>query len=813
MTVRARADQANVHWLTENTQGEILGRNTGILYIPKWTKTKLGQVTRDTAEGLTPQQAFVTRYAGATSSSEQDIIAQDLFVFTKTKGENFDYDDGIRQLIHHLYKQGQIPFDALHPQHQLPNMNSETLVGYDREQHFPILLNVIKQYFGLGQFYDTKTPITWRWGQDEEIQDICARLQKHKLCLYAAFTGRGKTKIAVEVASRVVPQGGLVLVTTPITDTKQGFADDINTTHFGPTRERLTTFMDGAEFRRHTIDALRARADAGELIFVVLTVQDLRWGESVDSLDLAILRDRYAKLKGNLKLWIRDERHSQYNGLITSSRLSQLSAEMELDLTATPYNCFDLYDRKHIVSRTLLWGLLNRPHTRLPDIGIDALSMAACEVSPRIQQLYSTIEGYDPRKLFARDGENFLLEAELTSLATLFYTSNLSRKKNPLSINNDTELSPAAKLCGMWVLPAGRDGDGASEYIPTLAELLNTRVGQRIQWTDSYTLERECPTGVSIGTYVENLIQANGKSLVILTCGKFLTGTNIPSMGHVVLFDKMNSIANFEQLMGRTIREYQGKDRVKLYCLAPGAQLRVTMGRMALKSSELSGGDPQALLDCVPLTEYSGGTWNRLTSTEVLSSVQEWFREQVRKLIPGVSVLRSIADADLSVWKGVDLSNLKMMLPKSRLNEDIGSKVREKGSKGSEVKQERETGVPEDKILELIQNVVFEAQWVGYSMMTSDWERILQSPAIVGMFGEGVVTAFTKTLQDTPRLEALVREHLQTKQQAYSNLPYTEVYDELFGNSKLKQSIGLVYVPLELARELVANLQKKSIIA
>ncbi|CAB4123190.1 Restriction modification methylase Eco57I [uncultured Caudovirales phage] len=808
MTIRVHADNATVHWLVDN-HTVTLKNEHGILYVPKINK--LGQVTRDSASGLDPRQAFVERYSGTGSNVNEDIEAVDIFVFPKVSGEKFAYDDAIRDLIHHLYKQGKIGFDALSPNYQMPGHNSEALIGYDRAQHFDQLLAVIKQYFALGVTYDTRTTLTWRWRQEQEIEEITSKLTQHQLCLYAAYTSRGKTKIAIEVAHRVVPQGGIVLVTTPITDTKQGFRDNLADWHFGANRSRTVTYMDSTEFKKVTVAELLQRVDQGELIFVVLTVQDLRWGESVDNLDLATLRSKYQALDGNVDLWIRDERHSQYNGAITATRLGQLSARLELDLTATPYNCYDLYDAKHIVSRTLLWGLQNRDKTRLPQIGIDALSLAACNVSDKIAALYSTAEGYDPRKMFVRDGENFVLEAEITELAQCFYRKTLSRKKNPLSINNDTALSVSAKRCGMWVLPSGANGDGAEDYIPDMAALLNARCGQDIMWVDSYNLELDCPKAVSIGDYVNGSLKSHNKRLVILTCGKFLTGTDIPALGHVVLFDKMNSIANFEQLMGRMIREYPLKDQVKLYALAPGAELQVIMGRMAHQSADLSGGEPQGILDCVPLSEYRGGTWNELTSQEILKTVQEWFRDQSRRVIPGISVMRSITDVDLSGWQGVDFNNFKTLLHKNPLNEGIGSKIRDKKTSTETANKDGSVAatVPADKIREIIQNIVFESQWVAYSMNNYDWRVVLKSPAITGMFGDKVVTACINTIMECPRLEPIIRDHLAIKQQAYANLPYTEIYDDLFGNSKLKQSIGLVYVPWGLAQEMVAKLPKK----
>jgi hypothetical protein len=62
--------------------------------------------------------------------------------------------------------------------------------------------------------------------------------------------------------------------------------------------------------------------------------------------------------------------------------------------------------------------------------------------------IYSEEEGFDPRKLFVRNNGNFVLEAELLDIRDRMYHSPLSKKKNPLSIVNDTELSSIAKNCG-----------------------------------------------------------------------------------------------------------------------------------------------------------------------------------------------------------------------------------------------------------------------------------------------------------------------------------------------------------------------------
>lgn len=810
MSVIVKTDLAQVHWLVEtNTQG-VLQDDHVLIYVER-TTLKLGQVSRNTAQGLTPQQVFEARYGGSKSIASTDIEALDLFVIPKAHGEDFKYDDDIRKLIHHLNKQGKCAFDALYTGYQKPGYNSEAMVGYDPLQHPAQLLNVIKQYCGLGEFYDTRDHITWRWKQEEDIDMILDRLGEHNLCLFAAYTSRGKTKIAIEVAHQLLVEGGIVLVTTPITDTKKSFWENLNFFHFGNNRNMRTTYMDSTEFAKTSVKELNRRADNGELIFIVLTVQDLRYGEALDEgVDASVvqLREKYASLSGHVDLWIRDERHSQYNGQVTSKRLGKMKATWELDLTATPYNCYDKYTWEQVVSRTLLWGLTHKVHTRLPTIRIDAIGMAGVKSIPELELIYNEQEGYDPRKLFVRQNNNFVMEQEIVRLAEGFYTNSRSRAKNPISIVNDVELSNSAKVCGLWVLPQGSEGDSASDYLPALADLLNRRVAKEgIYFIDSYSVESTCPANETIGDYMNNLVKQHGR-VIILTCGKFLTGTDIPCMGHVVLFDRMESVANFEQLLGRMIREYPGKTEVKLYAMAPGSSVGVTLGRMAKMNDTLGNGSAYGVLDCIPLTEYDGTQFKSFSVEEILAMTQAWFRGEVHDKLPMNSLLTMITHVDLDAWANLDMSKFKSVLPKIKLSDDTAAKVRKKlqeSTRDGKPRTKQEINLME-RVAQMLQSVVFEAQWVAYTIYSVDWREILQHETMQNMFDAETLACVTNTLDADSDLEKMVDEHIRDKQFAYRNLPEEEVYPELFGNSKMKQSLGLVYVGFDLVNEMVDQL-------
>jgi hypothetical protein len=807
MSVIVDGSQAKVHWLSNNHNNGCLTKDQGIMYVTK--DNKLGKATAESYAGFTPAEAFERRYGGMKSAMTSNFIATDFYVFDKSATMDADPDDSVRTFINDLAKKRRVPFSANVGSTQEENTNSEALISYNREKHLPVLTEVVKQYLNLEMFFNTKDPIIWRFKQEEDIEEIFERLIQYRLCLYAAYTSRGKTKIGIEVAVRLCQQGGIVLVTTPITDTKKSFEENINDFHFGNDRNLKVTYMDSVEFAKHSVTDLRQRADNGELIFVVLTVQDLRYGEddatTVDT-DTKKLRDKYHTLSGEVNLWIRDERHAQYGGEITSQRLANMTAEYELDLTATPYNVLDKYNWEQIVSRTLLWGLKYAAHTKLPIIRIDAISTPLSNVSSKIAAMYSEEEGFDPRKLFLRSNSNFVFESELKDIRDLMYHSPLSKKKNPLSIANDTELSSVAKDAGFWVLPEGQDGDGAANYIPALATLLNT--SSKTYFTDSYTLEKECPKTTTIGKYIESLVAQHGR-VIILTCGKFLTGTDIPALGHIVLMAKMNNIANFEQLLGRMIREYPGKDEVKMYCFAPAMEIGLVQGKMAKITAKLGGGSEYEILECIPLTEYTTNGPRKISPDTILAEVQEFFKRISKDRLPAASLESALSGIDLSVWEGLDTKKFKKSAPKAGVTEDNGAKVKTK------LGDNPKTGKPHTKeeintitqIANTIQTVMVEAKWIAYTNDTYDYSVVLRSLVLAKMFSEEI-DAVVSTIENDDIIKDMVVKNLNDKQLAYKGLAPVEVYDDIFLNNDYKQNIGLVYVSFDMAKELVDKLPK-----
>ena len=367
-------------------------------------------------------------------------------------------------------------------------------------------------------------------------------------------------------------------------------------------------------------------------------------------------------------------------------------------------------------------------------------------------------------------------------------------------------MSSVAKNCGFWVLPEGQDGDGAADYIPDLAALLNTN--SKTYFTDSYTLEKECPKTTTIGKYIESLVNLHGR-VIILTCGKFLTGTDIPALGHIVLMAKMNNIANFEQLLGRMIREYPGKDEVKMYCFAPAMEIGLVQGKMAKMNTALGGSTEYEMLECIPLTEYTANGPCKINPDTILAEVQEFFKRLSKDRLPSASLESALAGIDLSVWEGLDTKKFKKSAPKAGVTEDNGAKVKTK------LGDNPKTGKPYTKeeinsitqIANAIQTVMVEAKWIAYSIDNYDYSVVLNNPALVRMF-PNEIDAVVSTIENDIVIKDMVIKNLNDKQLAYKGLAPIEVYDDIFLNNEYKQGIGLVYVPFSLARELVDKLPK-----
>jgi superfamily II DNA or RNA helicase len=775
-----------------------------LLYVRSDGKNaKLGEI-HSSGVGKTPEQAVEDSYTVREQFTDTYILA--LIVIDKQEFKKKDYDDDIRKLIHKLYLRSEVPFDALYPGYQKTGYNSEALVDFDSENHIELLVSCIKKYCGIQSFFNDKKPFSPRFGQEESINTCVEILRKNNKCLFVGYTGIGKTLLSVAIATRFLTErGGIVLTTSPVKDTLLSFEDQIvGDVCLGSNRNQKYSCVTAKDLNARSFDALKKRAEQGEIVFILLTAQDLFF-EGDDVFDL---REKYSYLKGNIDLWCRDEAHKYYVGDRTSKLLNVIQEKAVLDLTATPYKIIGNYSDDMIVNCNLMWGLKHHDQTNLPAVLIKSLNTPFSCLSDELKSEYNLEEGFDPRKLFACSNNEFVYRADLVKFVRLMYDDWRPENRNAFNVENDTQLSAVSKLVGLVKLPAGQGDNSAVDYIPTLAKLWNESTPDDILFIDAYELTR---SNVSPKECVSNLLKQY-RRVIILTCEKLMVGTDIPQIGHIILFDRVSSADSFEQLIGRSIRVLDGKKSVVLYNMCPGSEIRLTLGEMVNRSAKLSEEDPKEMFDNISLTEYSSIKDGVLiTYEEIQSSLQQHYQNVSRDVIHASTLYSTFGEFEHSFWdslnlQGIKKSNAKSQLGMTPLNSENGARVFKPNTKLPTDKQEISTI---QKFMTLVQNVMVESNWIADSTGNYDLFGILESESMKNMFSDTI-----QYVIDGARQNSLFRDKLQAyvndKEKAFKGLPIEERLDSVYLNTFEKESLGLVYTPYKLAEKLVESSEDKS---
>jgi superfamily II DNA or RNA helicase len=779
-----------------------------LLYIRTDGKNvKLGEI-HSSGVGKTPEEAIQYSYGNKRDQFENTYILA-FIVIDKKEHKEKDYDDDIRKLIHKLYLRNEVSFDALYPGYQKPGYNSEALIDFNSDDHMELLVSCIKEYCGIQSFFNYKKPFSPRFGQEESINTCVEILKKNNKCLFVGYTGIGKTLLSVAIATRFLTErGGIVLTTSPVKDTLLSFEDQIvGDVCLGSNRNQKYSCVTARNLNSSSFDALKKRAEEGEIVFILLTAQDLFF-EGDDEFDL---REKYFYLKGNIDLWCRDEAHKYYVGNRTSNLLNVIQERAVLDLTATPYKIIGNYSDDMIVNRNLMWGLKYRDQTNLPVLLIKSLNAPFSCLSDELKSEYNLEEGFDPRKLFVCSNNEFVYRADLVKFVRLMYDDWRPENKNAFNVENDTQLSAVSKSVGLIKLPAGQADNSVVDYIPALAKLWNESTQEDIHFIDAYELAR---CNVSPKEYVSSILKQY-RRVIILTCEKLMVGTDIPQIGHIVLFDRVSSADSFEQLIGRSIRTLNGKKSVVLYNMCPGSEIRLTLGEMMNRSAKLSGEDPREMFDNISLTEYSSikdGMF--IPYEEIQSSLQQHYQNVSRDIIHASTLYSTFGEFEHSFWdslnlQGIKKSNAKTKLGISPLNSENGARVFKPSVKSPTEKQEISTI---QKFVTLVQNVMVESNWIADSTGNYELFEILESEGMMDMFSDTI-----RYVIDGARQNALLRGKLQAyindKEKAFKGLPIEERLDSVYLNTSEKANIGLVYTSHALAEKLVESTELKEKLA
>ena len=799
----------------ENTQ-EIILSNTyqglllpghGVYYL--FVTGKLGEVTE--GAGKTPQEAINDRYAGKLSANDKNIEIAAYFVFDKNPHKLRQYDNTLREYIDTQYKGGVIPFGACHLGNKIEGKNTEALIDFDVNQHLPTLIECVKSHHGISQHFNTRKPFKPRFGQQKAIDEIVDRLLNKNKCLFSGYTSIGKTIISLvsvlkyfrELDKKGFPnwkRGGLVLVTTPISDTLKSFTDDLDFVDVGATRSQKYSYMTKKHWEDTSLGEIKKRTDDGEVIFLLITAQDLFYDDKNGD---SKIRGKYNILNGNIDLWVRDEGHKYYRGERTSNLLDCLKASAVLDLSATPYNFLDTYSKDTIVNRDLLWGSNHREYTGLPEIAIESYETPFAGLSDKIKAVYDVEEGYDPRKWFVRDDNGaYVYIEDIVETHDCKYVSAFPKHKNHLNVNL------CDKRVSLDVLPSGEDGDGAADKYPDLAKTLNQRIKTR-HYIDAWTLENMAKDkNISLEKYVDELLEKH-PAVNILTCRKFTTGTNIPQISHINLFDKISSPAELIQLVGRACRKVVGKNQVMLYNHCPGNEIELALGISARKSADLSGESQVEYLQSIPFTKYPLNSTKPtvVTPEDIIFQVNDYYKSKSNPRPSRDKLTSAILDA-ISDWDLIELSQKykpNQIKTGKKLSDSNKAKVKNiiKSSGGSS------STLTEPKVVQvvnLIESIFIESTWVAYTNKNYDVMTLLKSWEMKKMFDEddlNTVRDIISPLCGENNIYKFFNEFLKDKQEAYSVLPFEEVHDDIFIDTQRKRDMGIVYVPMKLAYEMV----------
>ena len=794
MTVKVElAPDANLYDLTKSGFSETFkSGQSGLYFIPQLSK--LGELVEGIV-GKTPHEAFHDRYNGQKSSMDKDLICTDMFIIDNvSKG----IDDQIRKEIADSHKSNVCPFDANYRGYQQPG-NSEALIGFKPEEHMGELERQIKYALKLSVRADTRVDFTPRFAQPEVIDSVESVFENNDTCLLAAHTGMGKTLMSVVSALRVVASG-VVLVTTPMTDTISSFIGDINSKSkfLGSDREVKYSAVNKQDFTPSLVDSMGEK----EVLFVVLSVQDLFYDAKNNK---GSLRPQYKSIIGKVRMWIQDERHTYYDGTETSKVVDIIKPEKTLQLTATPYGITDNLSDDQIVFKGILWALKNKDKTKVPNIGIEILSAKFESLSSEYSDLYSTEEGFHPDKFFHPDQG---LSSQCRKLFFDFYghCGNRGKKRSPLSISGDSGLCDFSKEVGLAVLPVGDKENSAEEYINKLATLLNdSKTGDR-KYISSYQLEYIVKKEKrSINDVIDSYLSQEYTGVTILTCRKYLTGTNIKRLGHVILMTKIGSPQLFEQLMGRLVRVFKGKDNVKMYCLAPKNDLVDCVRDMAVRTSVLGGGQVKELLDCLSLSQYNGLNFESLQTEEVLSSMHRSLKgNNLRNTIIG-----AVSGGGISHWEGTGVdkdSNFKNRQNKTQLTEDTGAKVADITRQNNNQNKTKQEVDLEQRVVNCISSIIDELSMLSHIHQSDKIEEVLSAPQLDILF-PNYIDAARKTILESNSLRNTLSTYLASANKTASNI--LEDHDSIFVNTKAKQNdLSLVFLPATLSRVLVESVRE-----
>jgi len=801
----------DVHWLTNSSDGT-LNKNQGLIYL---ADKGLGMTHPGSGNGLTPSEAFKKRYAGQRSNMSTNFHGT-VFVY-ESLNQDVDHDNKIRAIIHEKFLKNKINFDACHPKlNPAPaGVNTEALLDFNKARDFHTLYSIIQEYFNTNVINDV-TPWVPRdagteYGQDLIVTEIISKLKNYDKVAVNGHTGLAKTMISSAVVHQYFTKGAFVLLTTPINDT----LDDINDNFSGwfypndclgsLARLRNTKVYTANDLKNLTVHDMRAEADAGSIVVLALTVQDARYQ---DVSQKGEVRDKYkALLNIEIDFWIRDEKHKEYAGSVTSKVFNFLKPAKILDLSASINKIRNEYSYDAIVDRGLFWALEHQEARGTPRVIIETLDGAVHEsLSVSDRDRYDIEQGWLPSKMTEMREGILVSHRAFDSLFETQYINDEDKDDNPISICNDPDLPEVSKRVGLHVLPEGVNGMSARDYITRLATDLNDNpkwnTGKSVFVTPwNYLNWADAKRGIYTSKQVIEDLKTRYEFVIILTHRMWTTGSNIPQIGHVVLWDKMIDPYNLEQLFpGRAYRLYSGKSHIKLYVMHPGQHVTDTFCITARQTSGVRKGIPHPvqLLKNINFKKYTAGIGVKtIDAALVYESFNKRIKERINRNISSEEIMAAISGTIFETsLENLDLNN-KMLGDTSDVDmtDDNGAKKKESNKQVNSVAGKRKINIAKS-----INAIMIEIPAFALLEKIINIKDALMQRQIVSMFGEDKINIVVNAVENCTPLRTLLQDKLTEYHQALGLLGFEEMHDYVFTNTSLKKKSGLVFIDMKSAK-------------
>lgn len=804
----------SVHWLCNSPDGT-LQDNQALIYL---ADKGLGMTHPGSGTGLTPAKAFEKRYSGQRSNMDKNFHGT-VFVYESDK-KHVDHDDEIRAIIHKKYLNGDLNFDACHVSlNPAPDgVNTEALQNYDAELDFHTVYNIIQEYFNTAVENDVEPWVPrdagTAYGQDLMVAELLDKLKQNNKVAFNGHTGLAKTMIGSAVTHEYYDTGAFILLTTPISDTLEDIEDNFcgwfytNTALGDNARKRHTSVYTVKDLKDTSVLDMRKEADAGNIVVLALTVQDARYQDKdEDSAENFTVRDKYKDLLTvDIDLWIRDEKHKEYGGSVTSKVFNSVKPAKILDLSASINKIRNEYAYDQIVDRGLFWALEHQDSRGTPKIIIETLDGAVHEsLDPKDQDRYDAEQGWLPSKMTElRDGI-LIAHRAFDSLFETQYINDDDKEDNPISICNDTDLPEVSKRVGLHVLPEGVNGMSARDYITRLAIDLNNspkwNTGKAVFVTPwNYTAWLDGKSGIYTPKQVVEYLKTQYEFVIILTHRMWTTGSNIPQIGHVVLWDKMVDPYNLEQLFpGRAYRLYEGKTHVKLYVMHPGQHVTDTFCITARQTSGVRKGvpHPTQLLKNINFKKYNGISVETIDAEAVYESFNKRIKERVNRNISAEEIMAAISGTAFeTTLEDLDIDN-KMLGATSDVDmtDDNGAKKKESQKKANSSKGTRKINIAKS-----INAIMIEVPAFALLEKITDIKDALTHRQIVSMFGKDKIDIVVDAVENCTQLRSLLQDKLTEYHQALGLLGFEEMHDYIFTNTSLKKKAGLVFIDTNSAK-------------